>query len=193
MANTGDGKRSNAPVRSLRELQRDIAPPRDLWPAIAAQIAADRADGAVGAFSSTRWRPSKGQWFALAAVVASLAVGVWLGHMLALSGSTPTPAQMAASGKPPLVPAAFVNDAQYIHQRNELLRDLEAMLAELPPETRNKVSASLESVHKSMAEIQAALGRDPGNALLQELLVNTYQDEMRVLTIVQQSQSRQEI
>ena len=45
-----------------------------------------------------------------------------------------------------------------------------------------------------MTDIQAALGRDPGNALLQELLVNTYQDEMRVLTTVHEARdSGQEI
>ena len=35
-----------------------------------------------------------------------------------------------------------------------------------------------------VAELEAELGKDPSNALLQELLVNTYQDEMRVLTAV---------
>ena len=38
-----------------------------------------------------------------------------------------------------------------------------------------------------LTDLQSALGKDPGNALLQELLVNTYQDEMRVLTDVQAS------
>ena len=35
--------------------------------------------------------------------------------------------------------------------------------------------------------VQEALGRDPANALLQELLVNSYQDEMRVLTAVHEA------
>ena len=38
-----------------------------------------------------------------------------------------------------------------------------------------------------MKAIQDALGQEPGNALLQELLVNTYQDEMRVLTAVHEA------
>ena len=37
-----------------------------------------------------------------------------------------------------------------------------------------------------MQQIQQALGREPTNALLQELLIDTYQDEMRVLTAVQE-------
>ena len=38
-----------------------------------------------------------------------------------------------------------------------------------------------------MRELEAALGRDPSNALLQELLVNTYQDEMRVLVAIHEA------
>ena len=38
-----------------------------------------------------------------------------------------------------------------------------------------------------MQDLEAALGKDPTNALLQELLLNTYQDEMRVLTTVHEA------
>jgi hypothetical protein len=42
--------------------------------------------------------------------------------------------------------------------------------------------ASLAALKKAKEDLESALGKDPGNALLQELLVDTYQDEMRVLT-----------
>ena len=64
---------------------------------------------------------------------------------------------------------------------------LEAQLNTLPLETQQKVATSLKTIRSSMKDIQAALGRDPANALLQELLVNTYQDEMRVLTAVHEA------
>jgi hypothetical protein len=38
-----------------------------------------------------------------------------------------------------------------------------------------------------MQQIQQALGREPGSALLQELLIDTYQDEMQVLSTVQET------
>jgi hypothetical protein len=44
------------------------------------------------------------------------------------------------------------------------------------------VGASLTALKKSIKDIEDALGRDPANALLQELLVNSSQEEMRVLT-----------
>jgi hypothetical protein len=57
----------------------------------------------------------------------------------------------------------------------------------LPPPTRKKVLQSLTTIHQSMQQIQQALGREPGNALLQELLIDTYQDEMQVLSTVQEA------
>ena len=52
---------------------------------------------------------------------------------------------------------------------------------------RDKVAASLQTLRRSIADIEAALGRDPANALLQELLVNSCQEEMRALTAVRDS------
>ena len=51
------------------------------------------------------------------------------------------------------------------------------------------IAASIATLQKAKRDLEDALGKDPGNALLQELLVNTYQDEMRVLTAVQQAGS----
>jgi hypothetical protein len=77
-----------------------------------------------------------------------------------------------------------VSDPRYQRQRAALLKTLQAQLNTLPPVTRTKVLASLATIGKAKKDLEDALGKDPGNALLQELLVNTYQDEMRVLTDV---------
>ena len=39
----------------------------------------------------------------------------------------------------------------------------------------------------AIADIRRALGDDPGNLLLQEMLVNSYQDEIRVLTAAKEA------
>jgi len=67
------------------------------------------------------------------------------------------------------------------------MKSLQERLATLPPAARAKVMASLAAVQRAKQDLQNALGKDPGNALLQELLVNTYQDEMRVLTDVHEA------
>ena len=41
-------------------------------------------------------------------------------------------------------------------------------------------------MHRAVAEINAALARQPGDPLLEELLLNTYQDELGVLASVNQ-------
>ena len=71
--------------------------------------------------------------------------------------------------------------------RLRLIRDLEARLASLPPAAREKVVKSLTAIRRAKEDLESALGKDPSNALLQELLVNTYQDEMRVLTDLHQA------
>ncbi len=85
------------------------------------------------------------------------------------------------------LPASFVTDPRYTMQRAALIRGLEAQLKTLPPDTQHKVASSLTTIRTSIKDLQEALGRDPANALLQELLVNSYQDEMRVLTAVHEA------
>jgi len=43
---------------------------------------------------------------------------------------------------------------------------------------------SLATLRGAIADLRGALGTDPGNLLLQEMLVNSYQDEIRVPTAV---------
>jgi hypothetical protein len=179
--NGSDGMKKS--VRSLDQLPQNIQPPRDLWPGIAAEMAKD-AQGTVRGRGKGANPLTRTQWVALAAVVAALAVGVWVGrNVIPLDGP---PSQLVDGGSAPdVVTAAYIKDPRYMRDRAALVRSLDEKMKTLPPETQRKVTASLETIRKSIADIQAALGKDPGNALLQEMLVNSYQDEMRVLTTVQ--------
>ena len=183
-------------VSSLCELSPAIEPARDLWPQIEARINEERrtAPGAMAAQPRpVRARAVPLRWLAAAAVVASVAVGVWIGRSLLpaaspgagvespLSASRGTP---AATDAPTALDVAYVPDPRYQRDRAALMQSLQARLAALPPPARAKVMASLAAIQGAKQDLQNALGKDPGNALLQELLVNTYQDEMRVLTDV---------
>ncbi|MEJ0037464.1 MAG: hypothetical protein WDO68_15535 [Gammaproteobacteria bacterium] len=228
MANGTDGNKRR--LGSLGELSRNVAPPRDLWPAIASQISTNALPAPE---PRSHFRPTGMQWAALAAVVAALAVGIWLGRsvlpagssavgaealdrraaqtespapgqgglvlgrpategLLAASQATGSPATGAvANGTPAVDPntlqASLVTDPRYTMQRASLIRGLEAQLSTLPPDTQHKVASSLTTIRQSIQDLQEAIGRDPANALLQELLVNSYQDEMRVLTAVHEA------
>jgi len=186
-------------VSSLRELPQAIEPARDLWPQIEARLNSIQAaaPAASGATIPLRRSGARLRWLAAAAMVASVAVGVWIGRSLLPGSSGP----LSAARQPPAITGAanpvssqataadvaYVNDPRYQRQRAALLRSLQAQLATMPPETRDKVKTSLAAIEKAKEDLEQALGKDPGNALLQELLVNTYQDEMRVLTDVHEA------
>ncbi len=182
----GNGKRK---IQALRELQRDKTPPRDLWPDIQARLAQE-SPAAVTARPVLR-RGSHLRIVAAAAVVAALAVGVWIGRYQLTSPGQPTlvanSTSSAPSGAFQAIQAAYQPSAKYARDRAALVKSLETKLNSLPPDTRAKVVASLKTIQKSRQDLEAALGHDPTNALLQELLVDTYQDEMRVLTAVHES------
>jgi len=153
-----------------------------------------RAPGATrGAAMPQRRRGQALRWLAAAAMVASLAVGVWIGRSLVPgAGGGVAPSTTAnRSSVPGVAPTTFdttyVSDPRYERQRTALVRALQERLAALPAPARAKVSASLAAIEKAKKDLEQALGRDPSNALLQELLINTYQDEMRVLTDVHEA------
>jgi hypothetical protein len=189
---TGNDERK---ISSLRDLPPQIAPPRDLWQGIEARLGQGARDSRErdGVEPARRFGwPGHMRVFAAAAVVAALAVGIWIGRaVLPVPGKPPAAvvqnAPNVASSDPGAWHAAYVMDSKYTHQRAELVADLEARLAALPPPSRAKVLASLQAIKDSKQALEAELGKDPSNALLQELLVNTYQDEMRVLTAVHEA------
>ncbi len=177
-------------VKRVDELVRDIPPVRDLWPGIAAAIEADRATAAPALKQTPRrtfWLPAAG----LAASVLLVAVGVFIGQRIGTQPDQPL-ARTTMATDAAIIPAAHRRDAEYRKQRDALLVEVQTRLKSMPPADRAKVSASLDTLRKSIGEIEAALGRDPANALLQELLVSSCQEEMRALTAVRDS-GREEI
>jgi hypothetical protein len=159
-----------------------------LWKGIEAQISSGSPVAAP-----VKRRPYGLRFLAAAAVIVALAVGVWIGRaVLPVPGATVQP-PITAGNRPTDEPgafhAAYVMGPKYINQRAQLVKDLETRLAQLPPESKAKVRSSLQAISDSKRDLERELGKDPSNALLQELLVNTYQDEMRVLTAVHEAGS----
>ena len=167
-------------VQRLDELARDVPPPRDLWPSIAQAIEAERAQVSTAPSPARRhaaWMPA----FGVAAAVALVAIGVVIGSRF--GDATVVPMANNAAADASVLPAAL-RDADYRKQRDALLLEVNNRLQGMPAAERDKVAASLATLRRSIGEIEAALGRDPANALLQELLVSSCQEEMRALTSV---------
>jgi hypothetical protein len=191
----------------VRDLPRSVQPPRDLWAGIEARILAESQSDSQKAQQTRRSglrNPANLRWLAAAAMIGTLAVGMWIGRtLLPTAGTADTGQSTTARVEPPkpadptalfaelesgnAFKASYFDDPKLVKTRAALLKSVEAKFKTLPPDTQQKVIASLRTIHQSMKDLEAALGKDPSNALLQELLVNTYQDEMRVLTTVHEA------
>jgi len=179
------GQSNGRRVKRIDELAQSLPPARDLWPGIAAAIEADRAAAMDSTPRRTRWLPAAG----MAAAVALVTVGIFIGRIITPPTVT-VAGTPATQGSPGMVDAAL-RDANYRKQRDALLVEVQNQLNTMPAAEREKVAASLATLRRSISEIEAALGRDPANALLQELLVNSCQEEMRALTAVRDSGSQE--
>jgi len=163
---------------ALDRLPRGIEPARDLWPAIEARL--EPRDGAAG----RRWL-----WPAAAAVL--LVVGSSLVTAVVLRRDAATVArQVPATEAVAVTAAAFgpvrAPDPAYVAAREELARSLESRIEQMHPAARRQLERNLGELHRANAEISAALQLSPGDPLLEELLLNAYQDELAVLASLNQ-------
>jgi hypothetical protein len=163
---------------ALGSLPRHVEPGHDLWPAIEARLEPRGARG------SRRW-----PWAAAAAVL--LAVGASLITANRMRREDATVAQPApAAGQAAFAAVAFgpgqALDPAYETARQGLARSLSARIDRLPPDARQKLEKNLALLRQASAEINAALELSPGDPLLEELLLSTYQEELAVLASVNQ-------
>jgi len=181
--NTGsDTDRETNLDRVLSELPVAIEPERDLWPAIKQTITGDRQHGD---------RHRRHPWLARLAiaaslvVVSSLATSWWLGREdndLAVPMARQSFAELVG---PVILPASYdaalVPGARYLQDRMELVQPLGDRIELLPDETREKVAGDLHEIHRALEDISKELTGDPGNVLLQQLLLAMYQNELVML------------
>jgi hypothetical protein len=173
----GPGERPDPRVdAALASLPRELRPARDLWPDIESRLEP---------------RARRGAWaWQAAAAIALVAVSSLITANLVRRADTPAARASAPDPQAQVMKAAFGPsyslNAEYDAARRQLAADLERRLAVLPPSARQKLEANLAEMHRAAAEINAALARQPGDPLLEELLLNTYQDELGVLASVNQ-------
>ena len=177
MNGAGHGERPDDRIdAALASLPRELRPARDLWPDIETRL-------------EPRGRRGTWAWQAAAAIVL-VAVSSLITATLVRRADTPVARASAPVPQAQVTKAAFGPshslNAEYDTARRQLATDLEQRLAGMPPSARQKLEANLAEMHRAAAEINAALARQPGDPLLEELLLNTYQDELGVLASVNQ-------
>ena len=184
---TDDDARLDAELEGLA--RTTIEPGRDLWPDIAARLEPREAQPAP------QRRPA-GLWQVAAAVLLVAGSSLLTATLLDKPGddgtmaTTATPATTVSSTGVRAMPAAFGPgarlDAEYLAARRQLTAVLDARMANLPESTRAKLEANLAEMRRAAEQLNAALAEQPGDPLLEELLLMTYQDELAVLANVNQ-------
>jgi hypothetical protein len=163
------------------ELPKDIEPQRDLWPAIAARLAAPREARLA---RSVDWPTALAAGFAVAAVSALLTWGLMREPDTAVK-----PAVVAGTSVPTdIVPVNYGPNsgltAQELAARDELVARFRERFTTLRPETRDAIVKNLAIMQAAADEIDAALAKDPASGMLKGMLVGTYKQELQLYSTV---------
>lgn len=175
---------------AARLLPREIAPPRDLWPAIAARIHAsaseqERAVIQVDFNPRPQARASR-VWVIRIAAALALVVASSGGTALLLRqpGAAPLAVMPTNTARPPAKTAlaAFApTEVEYQGTVNALYAELRQSRGRLSPETVATVEANLRIIDAAIAESRVALAADPSNARIPMLLSGVYQKKVELL------------
>jgi hypothetical protein len=142
----------------LAALPLELPPPRNLWPEISARLSPRRPHRAVLA--------------AAAALAGACIAGTvtW-----AVVHSRPDETAVAANAS-----SLFQEprDPAYLSARATLEVSFRQRLAQLDPETRARVEASLAAIRKAHLDIAKALALDPSSPVLEQLWQSTGRDEL---------------
>jgi len=163
--------------RLIANLPRDIVPPANLWPRVAARLS-----------SRVRHAPP----MALAAAIALAAAGLASLFTWAVlqSPSVPRVIQTVAATTSFDEP----RDPKYLLARDSVEKTFRDRLALLEPATRAKIEASLAVIQKAHEDIRKALAADPQSPVLEQLWQSTWHDEFdlydRVVQATQPTMTR---
>lgn len=162
------------------ELPKDIAPSRDLWPAIAARLTATPQRAGLRALG---WPGALAAGFLVASVSALLTWGL-------MREPDPAATELAdgAVSAPAILPVNYGSNsalgAKDLATRDELLVQFRQRLDGLSPPTREAVVKNLAIIQRAVDEIDAALAQDPASGLLNELLLGAYKQELQLYSKV---------
>jgi len=163
--------------RLIASLPKEVVPPGNLWPGIAARLS-----------SRTRRAPP----MALAAVIAMAAAGLASFFTWAVleSRTVPRVIQTVAATNSFEEP----RDPKYVLARDALEKTFRERLALLEPATRTKIEVSLAVIQQAHEDIRKALAADPQSPVLEQLWESTWHDEFdlydRVVEATQPTMTR---
>lgn len=177
--NRNDDKQFDEEVMAMAaKLSTPVAPERDLWPGIEQVITAPVVR------ERTVWNTV---WAQAAAVILLVGGSSGLTYMAMSGTDDPTVPNVAATMPLVFEPVSGSFGSQYFlgpdyqDARRVVSTNLSDRLNDLEPEARAEVLANIETIRQAIEEINRALAEEPDNVLLQEMLIDTYRDELSVM------------
>jgi hypothetical protein len=178
MNETDDNAKNAELMAKAGKLSTAVSPERDLWPGIEQAIAAPP-------------RRERSMWntvWAQAAAVVLLVGGSSGLTYLAITGDEDATVP-GVSGTQALtfepVSGSFGSQynlgPDYLDARRVVSDNLDEQLARLSPEAREAVQRNMATIREAIEDINLALAEDPDNVLLQQLLIDTYHDELALM------------
>jgi len=156
----------------LANLPRDIAPPRNFWPAIAGRLRR----------GPSRARPLFAAAAGLAGACLASALTWAVLHWRTASPSAPIAAHASSFDEP--------RNASYVAARDSLELSFRERLRLLDPATRAHIEASLAVIRQAHEDIRQALASDPESPVLEQLWQSTWHDEIDLYdNVVQATQN----
>jgi hypothetical protein len=145
----------------LASVAREVEPPSQVWRKIEAGIAHRR----------TSWKS-----VALAASIGCVFLaGALVWAVLRSTPASERPMTAAAAHSPSFTEPT---DAKYTMTRATLQATFRERVAQLDPETRAQIEASLAVIQRAHEDIRKALASAPSNPVLEQLFESTWHDEI---------------
>ncbi len=197
LAECASCRAEEARVRELAgaaaSLPEEMPLPRDLW----ARIDARLREGEAGAPRVPSALPH-GRQAALAAAMVVVLVGGAVAAALLFRQGAP---RSLPPGAGSVVPAAGGDAVVPLDEAGQALLEAKQSLEEafsqkrgsLSPRTVRQVEENIQIIEAAVAEIQAALEKDPGNPQLRKLLITARQREVAVLTKVTRTAAARQV
>jgi hypothetical protein len=179
-------KRDDELIAQASKLSTEISPEKDLWPGI---------EKAINAPQRSRWTPRFAQAAAVVVLVGASSMLTYLATKDQVQVVEVVPAglvfEQASFG------GRYALGVGYQEAHRDLQAQLNAELSRLSPEARKDVEDNLAMIRGAIGQINEALAEEPDNPLLQELLLQTYREELammqRVGGLTQHVMSRKDI
>lgn len=181
-----DMEREDRLIEKASGLATEVRPQRDLWSGIEAEISRPQR---------SRWTPRFAQAAAVVLLIGASSGLTWLTTRDQVQVIEVVPAGVVAEQAS--FGGRYALGVGYQEAHRDLEARLEVELARLSPEARKEVELNLAMIRGAIGQINEALAEEPDNPLLQELLLQTYKEELammqRVGGLTQRVMSRRDI